>query len=176
MLPYHLCSQIQNGFRGRQAKIAVPHTLQNLAILTVLLREGASEPNLHPDWSCELELIMCALCHLGFVSSVTRGSASTPSPTEWAVVPESRKRIWATLKYRDDRPVLTSMEVVSKPSRRIFLDEVGVRRLVSGHRAQFVKPLGMGEVAVIRTGDRRWMEAREAVRLNLGGEVICRAQ
>lgn len=89
---------------------------------------------------------------------------------------ESRKRIWATLKYRSDRPVLSAMEVISKPSRRIFLDEVGVRRLVSGHRAQFVKPLGMGEVAVVRTGDRKWMEAREAVRLNLGGEVICRAR
>ncbi|KAF8318800.1 mitochondrial ribosomal protein subunit S8 [Clavulina sp. PMI_390] len=151
MLPHNLASQIQNGFRGRQARVAVPHTLQNLAILNILLREG-------------------------FISSLTRGSASTPSPTEWAAVPESRKRIWATLKYRNDRPVLSAMEVVSKPSRRIVLDEVGVRRLVSGHRAQFVKPLGMGEVAVVRTGDRQWMEAREAVRLNLGGEVICRAR
>jgi len=112
----------------------------------------------------------------GFISSVTRGSAAEPSPTSWASAPESRKRIWATLKYRDDRPVLSSMEVVSKPSRRIFLDDIGVRRLVSGHRAQFVKPLGMGEVAVVKTADRRWIEAREAVRLNLGGEVICRAR
>jgi ribosomal protein S8 len=39
-LPFHLCSQIQNGFRGRLARVAVPHTLQNLAILSVLLREG----------------------------------------------------------------------------------------------------------------------------------------
>lgn len=119
-----------------------------------------------------VKLMVCK----GFISSVTRGSASTPSPEEWAAVPESRKRIWATLKYRNERPVLSAMEVVSKPSRRIFLDEVGVRRLASGHRAQFVKPLGMGEIAVVKTGDRQWMEAREAVRLNLGGEVICRAR
>jgi ribosomal protein S8 len=68
------------------------------------------------------------------------------------------------------------MELVSKPSRRIFLDAIGLRRLVSGSRAQFVQPLGMGEIAVVKTDDRQWMEAREAVRLNLGGEVVCRAR
>lgn len=171
MLPYNLCSQIQNGFRGRQARMAVPHTVQNLAILTILLREGARESLLFRRKRQEAHALT-----KGFISSVTRGSATTPSPEEWAIVPESRKRIWATLKYRNDRPVLSAMESISKPSRRIFLDEVGIRRLVSGHRAQFVKPLGMGEIAVIKTGDRRWMEAREAVRLNLGGEVICRAR
>lgn len=41
-----------------------------------------------------------------------------------------------------------------------------------------MKPLGMGEVAVVQTEDKEheWLEAREALRLGLGGEVVCRAR
>ncbi|KAF8327744.1 ribosomal protein S8 [Cantharellus anzutake] len=150
-LPHDLCSQIQNGFRMRRAKIAVPHTTQNLAILSILLREG-------------------------FLSSITRGTASEPSPSEWAFVTEPHRRIWAFLKYRGDRPVLSSMSLVSTPSKRIFMDPHGIRRLVSGKRSNFIKPLGMGEIGVVKVGDRQWVEAREAVAMNLGGEVVCRAR
>jgi len=150
-LPHDLCSQIQNGFRARQARIAVPHTTQNLAILSILLREG-------------------------FITSVTRGTAATPDPSEWAAVSDSHKRIWASLKYRSDRPVLSAMELVSMPSKRIIMDAYGIRRLVSGRRSMFVRPLGMGEIAVVKVKDKGWIEAREAVQLNVGGEVICRAR
>lgn len=35
----------------------------------------------------------------------------------------------------------------------------------------------MGEIAIVRTEDKEaeWVEARDALRLNLGGEVVCRA-
>jgi len=150
-LPHDLCSQIQNGFRSRRASIPVPHTTQNLAILGILLREG-------------------------FLSSITRGTASAPSPSEWALVTEPYRRIWASLKYRGDRPVLSSMSLISAPSKRIHMDAYGIRRLVSGKRSNFVKPLGMGEIAIVKVGDKQWVEAREAVAMNVGGEVICRAR
>jgi small subunit ribosomal protein S8 len=70
------------------------------------------------------------------------------------------------------------MELVSLPSKRIHMDAYGIRRLVSGKRSEFVKPLGMGEIAIIkvRGREKEWIEAREAVSLNVGGEVICRAR
>lgn len=63
-------------------------------------------------------------------------------------------------------------------SKRIFMDVSEIRRIVTGRRAQFVKPLGMGEIAVVKTKDKdnEWLEAREALQLNLDGEVICRVR
>lgn len=74
--------------------------------------------------------------------------------------------------------MLRALELVSKPSKRVYVDVDGLRLLCSGRRARNVKPLGMGEVAVVRTEDveNEWLEAREALRLGLAGEIICRAR
>ncbi|PIL27351.1 hypothetical protein GSI_10498 [Ganoderma sinense ZZ0214-1] len=152
VLPHNLCSHVQNAFRARHQHIAVHHTTQNLAILSILLRAG-------------------------FLSNVTRGTIEEPSPEAFLGVPESQKRIWAKLKYRDDRPVLSDMELISMPSKRIIMDLSEIRRLCTGRRVQNVKPLRMGEIAIVKTKDREneWVEAREALQLRLPGEVICRA-
>ena len=93
-------------------------------------------------------------------------------------MPDSQKRIWADLKYRDDRPVLLDMELISRPSKPIFMELSEIRRLCTGRRVQNVKPLRMGEIAVVKTKDREneWLEAREALQLRIPGEVICRAR
>ncbi|EGO03412.1 hypothetical protein SERLA73DRAFT_101499 [Serpula lacrymans var. lacrymans S7.3] len=152
-LPYDLCARVQNAFRARHRWIAVDHTTQNLGILSILLRAG-------------------------FVSNITRGTIAAPSPQDFNRVGDAQRRIWADLKYRDDRPVLNGMELISKPSRRVFMDIGEIRRLCSGRRAQTIKPLGMGEIAVVHTKSKEheWLEAREALQLNLDGEVICRAR
>jgi ribosomal protein S8 len=150
-LPHDLCSALKNGFRARHRRIALPHTTQNLGILSILLREG-------------------------FITSITRGTTRAPDPAAWLEASEPQKRIWADLKYRDDRPVLRDMQLISKPSKRIVMEPGEIQRLCSGRRAKFVKPLGMGEVAIVRTRekDHEWLEAREALKLNMGGEVVCR--
>jgi len=58
------------------------------------------------------------------------------------------------------------------------MDLSEIRLICSGRRAQQVKPLGMGEIAVVRTKDKEheWLEAREALQLKLAGEVVCRAR
>jgi len=91
---------------------------------------------------------------------------------------EAQKRIWAQLKYREDRPVLGSMSLVSKPSRRVFMNTSEIRLICSGRRAQTIKPLGLGEIAVVKTNSKEheWLEAREALQMRLDGEVVCRAQ
>ena len=153
MLPHNLCSMVQNAFRARHARLAVPHSTQNLGILSILLRAG-------------------------FISALTRGTTAGPDPASFPDAKESERRIWATLKYRDDQPVLRQMGLVSLPSRRVFMEPSDLRLICSGRRSGQVPPLGMGEVAMVKTDDKEhmWLEAREALQLKLGGEVICRAQ
>lgn len=152
-LPYDLCARVQNAFRARHRHLSVEHSKQNLAILSILLRAG-------------------------FLSNITRGTIASPSPSDFQHVSEPQRRIWAELKYRDDRPVLSNMRLISKPSRRVFMDQGEIRRICSGRRAQTIKPLGLGEIAVVKTksGEHEWLEAREALTLGLDGEVVCRAR
>ncbi|KAJ7089339.1 ribosomal protein S8 [Mycena belliarum] len=152
MLPHDLCARVQNAFRARHHKVAVNHSTQNLGIMSILLRNG-------------------------FISNLSRGTIAEPSPAAFLTVNAAQQRIWADLKYRDDLPVLQSMELISKPSKKIFMELAEIRRLCTGRRAQNVRPLGMGEIIVIKTGDKEneWLEAREAVQMKLSGEVICRA-
>ncbi|KAF8870968.1 ribosomal protein S8 [Gymnopilus junonius] len=152
-LPHDLCSKVQNAFRARHQKLVVNHNTQNLGILSILLRAG-------------------------FISSITRGTSAGPDPEAFSKVKESDRRIWADLKYRDDLPVLSNMELISRPSRRVFLELGGIRAICSGRRAGQVPPLGMGEVAMVRTEhkEHEWLEAREALQLKIPGEVVCRAR
>jgi len=121
---------------------------------------------------------MSILLRAGFVSSLTRGTIEGPDPQAFHEAGDAQRRIWADLKYRDDRPVLSTMHLISRPSRPIFMDVGEIRRLCSGRRAQTIKPLGMGEIAVVHTKSKEheWLEAREALQLRLDGEVVCRAQ
>jgi ribosomal protein S8 len=153
VLPYDLCARMQNAFRSRHRDIGVMHSVQHLGILSILLRAG-------------------------FLSSISRGTIEGPDPVAFHDMPASKQRIWATLKYRDDRPVLSNMELISKPSNKVHFDISEIRRLCSGRTAQMVKPLAMGEVAVVRTAvkEHEWLEARDALRLGLPGEMICRAR
>lgn len=144
---------MQNAFRARHHSVAVDHNTQNLGILSILLRAG-------------------------FLTTLTRGTIETPSPAEFMNAGDAQRRIWADLKYRNDRPVMERMQLISMPSKRIFMDVAEIRRLCTGRRVQTIKPLGMGEIAVVHTksSEHEWVEARDALRLNLGGEVVCRAQ
>jgi ribosomal protein S8 len=153
VLPHDLCAHVQNAFRARHAKIAVHHSTQNLGILSILFRAG-------------------------FLSSITRGTIDAPSPADFYKVGEPERRIWADLKYRDDRPVLRHIELISKPSKRVIMDIKEIRFLCSGRGAKQVKPLGFGEVAIIHTKseEHEWLEAREALQMKLAGEVVCRAR
>ncbi|THH21004.1 hypothetical protein EW146_g463 [Bondarzewia mesenterica] len=150
--PHDLCARIQNAFRARHQTVSVAHTTQNLGILSILFRTG-------------------------FLTSITRGTIDAPSPEAFNATSAAQRRIWAELKYRNDRPVLERMELISKPSKRVFMEIGEIRRICTGRRAQTVKPLGMGEIAVVRTKNKEheWLEAREALQLHLDGEVVCRA-
>ncbi|GAA5962088.1 hypothetical protein JCM3765_005517 [Sporobolomyces pararoseus] len=153
MLPHELCARLTNASLARHRYVPLAPTKQHLSLLSLLLSHG-------------------------FISSVSYGStdtssATTPNPASFSEARICDKRVWAELKYRQDRPVLNKMRLVSHPSRRIFMDKDEIRRFVKGSRVKFVPGLTLGEVALVESKEG-FIEGREAVRRGLGGEVIAR--
>ena len=73
--------------------------------------------------------------------------------------PQAMIRIW--LKYTDKEPVLTGLQRVSKPGRRVYAGKGEIPWVLSG----------MG-VAILSTS-RGLMTGKDARRLGIGGEVLC---
>lgn len=74
-----------------------------------------------------------------------------------------RKKILITLLYKNNQPVLTKIIKVSKPGRRVYKASKDLPKVLSG--------LG---IAVVSTS-KGIITASEAKKLNLGGEIICKA-
>lgn len=148
---YDLCARVQNGFRARLRRIAVPDTKLNLAISNVLYKEG-------------------------FISGVSRGNHVQPDVEYVATTPDNiaTRRLWLELKYNNDEPVLKSMSAVSKPSKKVVMKASELQNLAAGNRSQFIKGLQPGEIAILTT-NYGVLELREALEKGAGGEVLCRA-
>lgn len=73
-----------------------------------------------------------------------------------------KKTLKVYLKYRpDNRPVITRLTRISKPSRRVYVDAQHIPRVIGG----------MG-VSVLTTS-KGVMTGRQAKGLGIGGEVLC---
>lgn len=158
-LPRDLCTHLINTSRSALARTSLPYSQSSLAISSLLLRHG-------------------------LISSVTLGTPTHPSPTEFDTLPPPAKRLWISHKHRNGAPVLRHLNLVSKPSVRIQVTREQLGLILSGRRAKNVNGVGMGEVLVVRTeggkeGERKgkdvYMEGWEAWRAGLGGEIVCRA-
>lgn len=74
----------------------------------------------------------------------------------------NKKTLKVYLKYRpDNRPVITRLTRISKPSRRVYVDAQHIPRVIGG----------MG-VSVLTTS-KGVMTGRQAKGLGIGGEVLC---
>ncbi|KAJ1668231.1 hypothetical protein IW140_000465 [Coemansia sp. RSA 1813] len=148
---YDICARVQNGFRARLGRIAVPETKLNLAVSRVLYNQG-------------------------FVSSVTRGTHlgfdTTYVPTTNLNVAE--RRLWLSLKYYQDDPVLRRMSCISKPSRRIACTANQLQTLASGKSWSIVKGIVPGEIIIVST-TKGVLEIQDAVKDGLGGVLLARA-
>ncbi|KAJ1913959.1 hypothetical protein H4219_004994 [Mycoemilia scoparia] len=149
---FDLCTRVQNGFRARLAKIAVPETKLNLAVSRVLYQQG-------------------------FISAVSRGTfrGIDPEYTETTNFNVAERRLWLTLKYYRDAPVLKQMSCISKPSRKVNCTAKELRHLLIGRPAGVVKPIIPGEIIVVST-IKGIMEINEAVQQNIGGAMLARAR
>lgn len=64
--------------------------------------------------------------------------------------------------------------MVSKPTKRVWMDVEGIGKLVRGREADYVKGLTRpGECLFVST-DRGVLEARECVERRVGGMLLCR--
>ena len=72
--------------------------------------------------------------------------------------------------------MLDRMEMVSKPTRRIWMDTEGLSKLVLGRQSGYVKGLTRpGECLYVST-DRGILESRECVERKIGGMLLCRVR
>jgi small subunit ribosomal protein S8 len=153
----HTCSHLQNAAKARLGLTSIPNLKYNLFLALALHRAG-------------------------FVSSVTRGGPQPPTSEEVMAGGDSEpvthanvasRRLWLGLKYWNDRPVLSRMQVVSKPTRLVRLDVQQLGRVARGFPAGPVKGLSLGESLFVST-DRGVLEARECLERRVGGVVLCR--
>jgi ribosomal protein S8 len=150
----HVCSHLQNATRARLSLTSIPYTNLTLSISHLLLGSG-------------------------FISRLALGTQTQPAPAEQLHITQrniAQLRLWLSLKYspRTNDPVLSSMRMVSRPTRRIWLDTEALGRIVRGRDAGYVDGLrNPGECLFVST-DRGVMEVREAVRRRVGGMVLCR--
>nr|OQO09246.1 hypothetical protein B0A51_18101 [Rachicladosporium sp. CCFEE 5018] len=101
---------------------------------------------------------------------------SDPSDLEFTVTQSNRasRRLWLGLKYWEGLPVLRKASMMSKPTKRIWLNSREIGEVVRGRRAGEVKGMTqVGEVVAVST-DRGVMEARECAERKVGGMVLCR--
>lgn len=119
MLPHNTCSILQNASRAAIPKVPLQYTNQNFHLSRLLLDQG-------------------------FITNVTLGSPSSNNPSTFLPTDEQHRRIWIELKYRSNRPVLNNMSVISKPSKRVWMEKDEVKRWVNGARVKGVSGLKLG--------------------------------
>lgn len=64
--------------------------------------------------------------------------------------------------------------MVSKPTRRVWMDVEGLARIVRGRDAEGVKGLVRPGESLFVSTDRGVLEARECVERRVGGMLLCR--
>lgn len=163
----HVCSHIQNVSKARLGLTSIPDSklhlnlmlaLQNQGFISTVVRGGTQPPPAHNL--------------LGHPSSNNEG-AEVETVTRQNI---ATRRLWLGMKYWRSEPVLEKMQMVSKPTRRIWMDTEGLKKLVLGKDSGYVKGLTRpGECLFVST-DKGIFEARECVERKIGGQILCRVR
>ncbi|KAI5293017.1 hypothetical protein KEM52_005895 [Ascosphaera acerosa] len=161
----NVCSHLTNVSRVRLAMTSIPNS--------------------------QLHLNLCnALRDAGFISAVVRGGPEPPPPHAITRIPAANdpaypiepvtrenvasRRLWIGLKYWQDEPVLSKMRMVSKPTRRLYVDVESLRDIVRGEKRRYVEGLRLPGECLFLSTSHGIMEARECVEKKTGGLVLCR--
>ena len=146
----HTCAHLQNCTRVRLSLTSIPYTKLQLQFAYNLYKQG-------------------------FISSLQKGSTKGPDEDYVEVTPDniSTRRLWLGLKYRENKPILNKLQLISKPSVRIILENDDLKKICSGTIVRKIKPLQPGELILVRCGSEV-MDINDAVFKKLGGEVLCR--
>ena len=162
-----ICSHLQNASRARLGLTSIPNSQFHLNL--VLALQGS-----------------------GFISTVVRGGKTPPPAHQLLSHPASNvegaeikpitrenvasRRLWLGMKYWNSEPVLEKMSLVSKPTRRLWMDVEGLRQIVLGKQSGYVRGLTKpGECMYVST-DQGILEARECVERKIGGMLLCKVR
>lgn len=146
------CAHLQNVGMAKLPLTSIPFTRLQLQLALNLHREG-------------------------FLSSVQRGSTTGPdlTPVEVTADNVSSRRLWLALKYRQNKPVLSKLQLISKPNRRLYASAAELREFANGNKIRQVTPIMPGEVVFVRPrGTKDIVNIHEAVQKDLDGELLCR--
>ena len=179
------CSHLQNASKARLGLPSVPRTKQLHALLLQMQKAGyvsnvtisGNEPPPPSSLSPILSTNPAARREMsGHVALHDGAEQELDVEEQQGVTREniSSRRLWIGLKYWNQRPVLEKMSLVSKPTRRVWIDVPGMERLIKGEKVGYTKGLrGIGE-AMYATTDQGIMEVRECVNRRMGGMLLCR--
>ncbi|KAF2137542.1 uncharacterized protein K452DRAFT_278544 [Aplosporella prunicola CBS 121167] len=185
----NVCSHLQNASRGRLGLTSIPLTKLHLKLALGLQKQGfistVTPGGPAPPATFALETpdddaatpsaeALSAEPWLAYPSpSNEAAEPSTPPPVP---IPTNRaaQRLWLGLKYWNNTPVLSSMKLVSKPTKRIYLKHKELELVVLGRDTGNVKGLTKPGECLFITTDKGIMEIREAVEKKLGGSPLCR--
>ena len=170
----HVCSHMQNASLARLGLTSVPLSKLHLSLSLHLQKQGfLSSVNLGGP-SPPAKLLPPSSSEPSAVTSQQQKSSVLEQAETVTQENRASRRLWLGMKYWDGEPVLKKMQMLSKPTKRIWLDSQELGLIVRGRDAQFVRGMrGVGECIFVST-DRGIMEARECVERKIGGMVLCR--
>eukprot|EP00842_Homolaphlyctis_polyrhiza_P006023 jgi/Hompol1/6421/HPOL_003481-RA len=151
-LVHNLCSKIENACRAQLRRVEVPYSKTNKAICAVLYEEG-------------------------FISALSVGDEQGPFDRgyEVPITPDNiaQRRLWLDLKYRAGESALSRMQLVSKPSRKVNASFEELCAIAAARRAgPLLKPQQVGQITILKT-EYGIIELKDALRKQVGGEVLC---
>lgn len=153
--------------------VNLAHVCAHLKNVTMVKHEVAKIPlsRLHMNLAVHLY-------KQGFISAIQKGSDEAPDPAGQPVEITSdniaTRRLWLTLKYRNDKPVLNNISLVSKPNLKLHLSPTELKALASGLYVRKIKPLRPAETMIVKTNDNSILDLQEAAAKNMAGMPLCR--
>ena len=190
----HVCSHLQNASKARLGLTSIPVSKLHVRLMLGLQKEGflssvtlggttPPKPFLLQAQSdpAELEKMAFKLSREPWAAYPSADGAFDTavlgSEHEHEVhVPENpaKRRLWLGLKYWNNEPVLKNMKLVSKPTRRIWMNSEDLGKITRTRSAAYVKGMTHPGECMFLTTDRGILEARECVERKIGGMLLCR--
>ncbi|KAF1349976.1 ribosomal protein S8 [Delphinella strobiligena] len=170
----HVCSHLQNASLARLGLTSIPLSKLHLSLSIHLQKQGFLSSVSLGGPSPPAKLLPPSSSEPSAVASAQKKSSVLEEVEKVTQENRASRRLWLGMKYWDGEPVLRKMNMLSKPTKRIWLDSQELGQIVRGRDAQFVRGMrGVGECIFVST-DRGIMEARECVERKIGGMVLCR--
>lgn len=197
----HVCSHMQNASKARLGLTSIPVSKMHVKMALGLQREGflssvtlggptppkpfLLQTQTAPEKVATMANLLKSEPWSAFPidydanSHVTRNRvdrAADQDHTHETHVPENaaKRRLWLGLKYWQNEPVLKHMQLISKPTRRIWLTSEDLAKIIRTRASSYVQGLTHPGECMFITTDRGVLEARECVERRLGGMALFR--